>query len=64
MPITIVEDKCVGCQACLKVCPYEAIDMVEKKAVMNENCIQCGVCVEACKFEAILREAGEGGAFA
>jgi len=55
MGIEIINDQCVGCQACLKSCPYEAISMDGKLAVIDfDKCTLCGACVESCKFDAIL----------
>lgn len=55
MGIEIINDKCVGCRVCLKACPYDAIHMEEKLAVIDyDKCILCGACVEPCKFEAII----------
>ena len=55
MSIKIINDKCTGCTICIKVCPFGAITMVEKKAVIDlDKCTLCGACVEACKFEAIV----------
>lgn len=53
--ITVYKDKCTGCTMCLKACPFEAITMVEKKAVIDlDKCTLCSSCVEACrKFGAI-----------
>ena len=48
---------CVGCGACIKVCPVDAI-AGEKKAVHEidkEKCIKCGQCFVACKFKAVKR---------
>ena len=54
MSIKIINEKCVGCSLCVKVCPFAAITMVNKKAVIDlDKCTLCSACVEACKFAAI-----------
>ncbi|MBU0570459.1 MAG: FAD-binding protein [Candidatus Omnitrophica bacterium] len=51
----VLNDKCTGCTLCVKVCPFGAITMEEKKAVINlMKCTVCGACVEICKFKAIV----------
>jgi electron transfer flavoprotein alpha subunit len=55
-PIQIILDKCVGCGLCIKVCAYDAVSLVDKKAVLNERCTVCGACVSACKYDAIVIE--------
>jgi len=53
--IEVNKSKCVGCKLCIKACPYQAIDFVEKKAIINlEKCTLCGVCLEVCEFDAIV----------
>ena len=56
MAITVDRDKCIGCEACVAVCPVGAINMVEGKAEINQDtCISCGACVSECPVEAISR---------
>lgn len=47
--IKVIADKCVGCGRCVKECPYDAVHLVDEKAVIDEKCTLCGACVEACK---------------
>jgi len=65
-PIAVLKDKCVGCRLCVKTCPFGAIAMQEKLAVIElTKCTLCGACVEACKFKAIaMRQAAPAGAAA
>ncbi len=57
MPIQIISEKCTGCTLCIKSCPFSAIQMINKKAVIDLNkCNLCGACVPTCKFKAILLE--------
>lgn len=40
---------CLGYGSCAKVCPNDAISIVDGKAVVNSDaCIACGKCVSAC----------------
>lgn len=54
MSIQIIKDKCTGCSLCIKVCPFGALTITNKKAVVNlDKCTLCGACVDSCKFDAI-----------
>jgi len=54
-PIKVIIDKCIGCELCVKACPYDAIQMINKKAVIDiEKCTLCSACIEPCKFGAIV----------
>jgi electron transfer flavoprotein alpha subunit len=51
--IRINLEKCCGCGICIRSCPYNAIKVADKKAVILENCVLCGACTSSCKFMAI-----------
>ncbi len=45
-------ESCVGCEGCLKVCPYEAIRYLEDKEICEVNeviCKGCGACAATCQ---------------
>jgi electron transfer flavoprotein alpha subunit len=57
MSIAIIIEKCTGCTLCVKTCPFDAIRIMDKKAVIDlHKCTLCGACVPSCKFKAILLE--------
>jgi electron transfer flavoprotein alpha subunit/Pyruvate/2-oxoacid:ferredoxin oxidoreductase delta subunit len=53
--IQILEDRCTGCGLCVKACPFGAISLRERKAVIDyDACTLCGACASVCrKFNAI-----------
>ena len=52
--IQILIDVCTGCTLCVGACPFAAISMQNKKAVIDyDKCNLCGACVDVCKFNAI-----------
>ena len=48
---------CTSCEACVDMCPMEAIGLVDDVAVINKDkCIGCGVCSYHCPASAIKLE--------
>jgi NADP-reducing hydrogenase subunit HndC len=56
MEYFIVAENCVGCTACARVCPVNAItgERKEPHLINPAICIKCGACMEKCKFDAII----------
>ena len=53
-PIIIDSVKCRGCKKCITACPFDALYMEGKLAVLSpEECRACNACVKACPFFAI-----------
>jgi len=57
MGIWVEIDLCDGCNRCLKVCPYGALEVKEGKAEVLERCTSCGACLEVCKKKALVTDA-------
>lgn len=55
MSIQIITERCTGCGLCIKPCPFGAIRIDNKQAVIDlDKCTLCAACVSACKLGAIL----------
>jgi len=52
--IRIDLDKCEGCGDCVPVCPFDAIEIVDEKAIVKEGCNLCAACEAVCEAGAIL----------
>jgi len=45
---------CIACKACEKVCPFDAIHVVDNLAVIDyDKCTECGLCTEKCPVNCI-----------
>lgn len=53
--IKIDKSKCEGCGNCVDVCPFDAIEIKDGKAVVKDpdKCMKCKACVFACPNNAI-----------
>ncbi|MEA5072463.1 MAG: NADH-quinone oxidoreductase subunit NuoF [Petrimonas sp.] len=51
----IDDENCVGCMACVRSCPVNAITGAKKQThfIHQDKCIKCGACMEKCQFDAI-----------
>lgn len=55
MKPAISQDKCTGCEVCVRWCPADAISMREEVAWIDSKlCIGCGQCLTVCRFEAVM----------
>jgi ferredoxin len=51
----VILDWCTGCEACIPVCPTQALYMKDGMArVIHERCDWCGKCGPVCPDEAIF----------
>ncbi|MDX2192870.1 MAG: diguanylate cyclase [Gemmatimonadales bacterium] len=56
MKFSIDSGACVGCLACVRVCPTDAIAVAEEPALVSIEeplCVRCGECVPACPHDAV-----------
>ena len=50
----VITELCDGCEACVKICPLNAITMQDGKAKVDPFiCVGCGACIPVCPREAI-----------
>lgn len=53
---TLIEEKCIKCDLCVKICPYFAIEMKDVITFDENKCFECGLCVVKCPTHAIVME--------
>jgi NADP-reducing hydrogenase subunit HndC len=58
LEFTVVDEKCVGCTLCARVCPVNCISGKPKEVHVIDQaaCIKCGACLDKCKFDAIIKQ--------
>ena len=48
------EDLCYGCGACIALCPTNALDLVDRLAIVEQiNCTLCEHCIPSCPVFAL-----------
>lgn len=62
-PVARVNERtCVACGLCVEVCPYNAVELVQKRVLGREKtvaqvnealCMSCGVCAASCRSASI-----------
>jgi dihydroorotate dehydrogenase (fumarate) len=49
----IITDQCIGCQMCVKICPFAAYEKGRPPILDKSKCIRCGLCESRCVANAI-----------
>jgi len=58
MPPKVDHEKCIGCGACVSVCPVGVFELKEGKShvASPDRCTECEQCVKNCPMNAITLE--------
>lgn len=53
---SINDDRCIGCEACIDVCPTEVLDLINHKVAVSRfsDCVQCEQCANSCPTQALV----------
>jgi ferredoxin len=46
-------EKCNSCGRCIKDCPMDCIQLVDKKARIMQGCVECRTCLKVCPQQAV-----------
>ena len=57
--MTVDEELCIGCEACLERCQFDALEIVDGLCTVNTRCVGCGVCALVCPENALQLERRE-----
>lgn len=53
--VYVDQDKCDGCEECVKFCPVEVFDFSTKAhPTRPDNCLGCRTCEAVCKSKAVI----------
>ena len=54
--LTRIDERCLLCGLCLKVCPNNAIEIIDRKywQIKTDQCDCCGLCADKCPGEALV----------
>jgi ferredoxin len=60
--LSIRDESCTGCGACIDVCPHGVIELRSGRAAIRDRglCMECGACARNCPFDAISVSVGVG----
>ncbi len=60
MSVIVDQDKCIGCESCVSICPTGAlVGNGGKVDVDKDACVSCGACIGECPVEAIVMEGAQ-----
>lgn len=53
---SINDDRCIGCEACIDVCPTDVLDLIDHKVRVSRfsDCVQCEQCATSCPTMALV----------
>lgn len=57
MAVKVNLNQCIGCGACVAVCPVLALRSKDTYVIIDEKkCVSCGICTKACPANALTLE--------